>query len=84
MKVGKTGIEAGHSNSTSSVTILSLSACTLLLLDGVDKITKVKDGDCGSDYCGLWGAKCEAQHRYKQHQGDGQSTLLFGARVYVG
>ncbi|RLF06128.1 MAG: hypothetical protein DRJ64_04765, partial [Thermoprotei archaeon] len=50
MKVGKTGIEAGHSNSTSSVTILSLSACTLLLLDGVDKIMKVKDGS-------LWGER---------------------------
>jgi len=46
MKVGKTGIEADRSNSTSSVTIASLSACTLSLLDGVDKNTNVKTGVC--------------------------------------
>ena len=48
MEVGKTGIKTDHSSSTSSVTIASLSACTLSLLDGVDKITKVKAGDCRS------------------------------------
>ena len=41
MEVGKTGIEADHSNSTGTVPIVSLSARTLLMT-GMDKITKVK------------------------------------------
>ncbi len=48
MEVGKTGIKADHSNSTSSTTIFSSNACTLSLLDDVDKITKAKTGGCGS------------------------------------
>lgn len=51
MEVGKTGIEADHSNSTSTVTMFSLSARTLLLLDGVDKITKVKVEFMGAEWC---------------------------------
>ena len=43
MKERKTGTKVDHSQQHKPSNIVSLSTCMLSLLDGVDKITKVKD-----------------------------------------